>query len=168
MDPIAELMSDLHETGKPSLAWIVRWSHAGEDPIAAAIKATQEPTMLREFILGLAQKGLVDKTAKDIALADFGVYSNAKAVLVNRQVDMESGSYIFRFEMRRKGKTFRADVTVSALSCQSSNGHQVMLKAQRLADGRLREQALQPERLAALRAAMPMPPTLADLLARRP
>ena len=35
-DPIAELFRDLERDGKPSLAWVVRWSQGGRDPVAEA------------------------------------------------------------------------------------------------------------------------------------
>lgn len=34
--PLAELVDDLERHGKPSLAWVTRWSADGREPLAAA------------------------------------------------------------------------------------------------------------------------------------
>lgn len=42
LDPIAELVRDLRERGKPSLAWVTRWSADGRDPVQSAWKASKD------------------------------------------------------------------------------------------------------------------------------
>jgi len=39
-DPIDELLDAMTSDGKPSLAWIVRWSADGREPVAAAWEAS--------------------------------------------------------------------------------------------------------------------------------
>jgi len=41
LDPIVELVRDLREHGKPSLAWTIRWSEKGE-PVAGAWEASRD------------------------------------------------------------------------------------------------------------------------------
>ena len=43
-DPITELFRSLTSTGKPTLAWVVRWSEGGHDPVAAAWRVSWTPT----------------------------------------------------------------------------------------------------------------------------
>lgn len=42
-DPIAELLRDLAESGRPSLTWVVRWSADGSESVAAAWAACRDP-----------------------------------------------------------------------------------------------------------------------------
>jgi hypothetical protein len=47
-DPIHDLVLELEATGKPTLAWIVRWSANGAEPVSAAWKKSRSPRdMLR-------------------------------------------------------------------------------------------------------------------------
>ena len=41
-DPIAQLLDELTRDGKPSLAWVIRWSQSGGDPVAAAWAASRD------------------------------------------------------------------------------------------------------------------------------
>jgi hypothetical protein len=50
LDPIAELNRDLSERGLPSLAWTVRWSQAGGDPVRAAWEASNSVDAMLMFI----------------------------------------------------------------------------------------------------------------------
>jgi hypothetical protein len=52
-DPIEELVHALDSEGKPSLAWVVKWSEAGGDPVAAAWTRSRNPSaMLLVLTLG--------------------------------------------------------------------------------------------------------------------
>lgn len=164
MDPIAELVRDLRETGKPSLAWIVRWSQDGMDPVAAAWEACEEPDSMRMLILGLDRLGLATNAAVNAVENDRSTFSNAKAYIVERRVDMENSNFVFKFHMDRKGKTYGCEITISAAVTRQRDGARIQDDATRQATRKLRLEALRPERLASLRAAMPVPPTLSELL----
>jgi hypothetical protein len=56
LDPIAELVEALAEDGRPSLAWLVRWSADGREPVAAAWGASVQPFAL----LTVLERGGVD------------------------------------------------------------------------------------------------------------
>ncbi|HSN30001.1 MAG TPA: hypothetical protein VLT45_27125 [Kofleriaceae bacterium] len=50
LDGIAELVRDLDRDGKPSLAWVVRWSQGERDPIAAAWDASADGVAMAAFL----------------------------------------------------------------------------------------------------------------------
>lgn len=42
-DPIEELLLAIRDDGKPSLAWVVRWSEGGKNPVQQAWMASGHP-----------------------------------------------------------------------------------------------------------------------------
>jgi hypothetical protein len=56
-DPIDELLRDLRADGRPSLAWVVRWSQGGGDPVANAWNAPSvDPWAMRDFVWFMVHK----------------------------------------------------------------------------------------------------------------
>lgn len=52
-DPIGELVEALDKDGKPTLAWTIRWSGHGEEPVRAAWQRAWSPAdMVRVLVLG--------------------------------------------------------------------------------------------------------------------
>ena len=49
-DPIAELWCALREGRPPPLAWVVRWSRGGGDPVAAAWAVAVHDQSMRELL----------------------------------------------------------------------------------------------------------------------
>lgn len=123
---------------------------------------------MRTLILGLDRLGLVITAAVNAVEKDRSTYSNANAYIVERRVDMESGNFIFSFRMDRKGKTYGCEVTIAAGATRRRDGASIQRDATSQATRELRRQALRPERLEALRSAMPVPPTINDLLSALP
>lgn len=52
LDPIAELLRDLCENGKPSLPWVMKWSVGGRDPVEAAYVMSEDSEAIHEFLTG--------------------------------------------------------------------------------------------------------------------
>lgn len=50
MDPIDELVLDLHRDGRPSLEWVVRWSQGNRDPVQAAWDHSQDDYSMRALL----------------------------------------------------------------------------------------------------------------------
>jgi len=50
-DPIAQLVHDLRTHGKPSLAWCVRWSEGGREPVQAAWEASADWAAMKRLKL---------------------------------------------------------------------------------------------------------------------
>jgi hypothetical protein len=49
-DPIVQLVWDLERDGRPSLAWVVRWSAGGAEPVAAAWSASRAPLHMAKLL----------------------------------------------------------------------------------------------------------------------
>ena len=45
-DPIADLVDSLEADGRPQLAWVVKWSARGSEPVHAAWNASSDPGAL--------------------------------------------------------------------------------------------------------------------------
>ena len=68
-DPIATLIRDLDAHGAPTLPWVMRWSFAGEEPFAAAWRASSDPiAMLRAWRMIAAGDRLSLRNALESAL----------------------------------------------------------------------------------------------------
>jgi hypothetical protein len=69
VDPLQELVVDIESTGKPSLAWIVRWSHGGRDPVAAAWEECRNSNYMA-LILRMARKDSATVAMAEIAMEE--------------------------------------------------------------------------------------------------
>jgi hypothetical protein len=49
-DPIAELVEAMARDGRPSLAWVLRWSAGGVEPVAAAWHATRDSDSMESLL----------------------------------------------------------------------------------------------------------------------
>ncbi len=67
VDPIRELVDALHADGKPPLAWVVRWSRGGVDPVAEAWAVSRDPVAMCDV---LDRAGRVDARGLARALAE--------------------------------------------------------------------------------------------------
>ncbi len=50
-DPIGALIEALEHDGKPTLAWVVRWSNAGREPVQAAWTASGDPWAMVQLLM---------------------------------------------------------------------------------------------------------------------
>jgi hypothetical protein len=50
-DPIAALVEALERDGKPTLAWVVRWSNEGDEPVQAAWEASGDPWAMVQLLM---------------------------------------------------------------------------------------------------------------------
>ncbi len=51
VDPIGTLINSLEHDGKPSLAWVVRWSHETSEPLQAAWEASEDPWAMVQLLM---------------------------------------------------------------------------------------------------------------------
>ncbi len=66
-DPIAQLVDALRRDGKPPLAWVVRWSQGGREPVAAAWAESGLPHAMIELLRSTASS---PESQSVLALAD--------------------------------------------------------------------------------------------------
>jgi hypothetical protein len=50
-DPISTLVEALERDGKPTLAWVVRWSNAGSEPVQAAWDVSRDPWAMVQLLM---------------------------------------------------------------------------------------------------------------------
>jgi hypothetical protein len=50
-DPITALMESVEHDGKPTLAWVVRWSADGREPVQAAWDASEDPWSMVRLLM---------------------------------------------------------------------------------------------------------------------
>lgn len=51
LDPIGALIAALEHDGKPALAWVVRWSHDGPEPVQSAWAASEDPWAMVQLLM---------------------------------------------------------------------------------------------------------------------
>jgi len=61
IDPLHELVRDLRDKGKPSLAWVMRWSSDGRDPVEAAWDSCRNSN----YMLWLLQRANADSATME-------------------------------------------------------------------------------------------------------
>jgi hypothetical protein len=51
IDPIGALVASLEREGKPTLAWVVKWSHETLEPLQAAWDASEDPWSMVQLLM---------------------------------------------------------------------------------------------------------------------
>lgn len=135
-DPIRELVTALDDDGRPPLAWLVRWSAAGE-PVAAAWRESTAPTAMLEL---LCRAQHADALHAILCAVDACHLPRTRAAIEVRWIRAQFGEYASRGQL------------VPGVGSVLSHAPSATSPPWYLA--------------AAVRRAVPIPPTLAECLAR--
>jgi hypothetical protein len=140
-DPIAHLLQDLAISGAPSLEWSIRWSQPGLEPVAAAWTEAERSTEMLMLLYGFAQED-------DVLIA-------THALLQEYDYDSPRRNRLIRDRLVGFKNRWPGQYLPTSLA--------------NYLDGAERRLLAPPEwqRCRAIRRAVPIPPTLTDLLTER-
>jgi hypothetical protein len=167
--PIGDLVAALRRNGVPDFAWIVEWSQGGRDPVATAWAASDEALWMVALAMYLRADAGVDAALAAAGLTDpddaeFAYAAAHWCTLDAAELHLSDAALCTApWSVSKQARSKALAAARSTRRGERSNALYAACEAVSLACTALAA----PRVVAAIRAAMP-PPTLDQLLTRKP